>query len=560
MKRIVLGVVAGLLSASLSFAQYYDFSCDTANPSESKVIDGVWSGNSPFFRLTIWENGTAPALSNVWYMSFKYSYNRYDTQGMATIPGVWIGTNVVKFRAPTPIFNEDYDSYYFSVFGTNTINEKKTFCTGSMKEYYDPAAGELPGLSFIKTINWDGYTSIGTLPWSYAGTNPVSPAAFMAFTQEVATATNALVSTDTNLQGQINADTNKYVRLDGTKTMTGRLKLGTTNYILEGEATPALSPWTNDVDGGGFFLTNTVVNNFKMLNTNNTTTNRIAGSILWTPVVPTVFTSLVWGATSYTQTLEVQSGSGISFRVEGNTNYIDTTAFTNLHFGVSNYTRIANIQARTGLVFRIQSGTNFIDSIISTNDCITNFVAGANVTLEKTNQVLVITSTQNTNGLYADSNPAGYVTASVTNNCITQLVAGANITIDKTGQYTVVSSAAPFSDTMSTNYFPIVFSYSGVSEPSTNGILWCRNTSGRTWTVTNLMWRCAEGTPMGCIATQGTATAISAWDAAVEDMMVFNITTSNKAATITVSPGHAISGFITNGTGTNTEFTLSVHD
>ena len=151
--RFLSVVLIALLSAP-AFGQSYLIECDTQNPTEQYVIDSVFSGNTPYLKAKIYENGTAVNLTS-WAMQFCYSYGQYDTNGMVAINGVVSDTNTVSFLGATNVFFKAFDKYYFSIKGTHTAGYVKTFATGRMIQRYDPAtATNLTTLMGQLNMNW----------------------------------------------------------------------------------------------------------------------------------------------------------------------------------------------------------------------------------------------------------------------------------------------------------------------------------------------------------------------------------------------------------------------
>lgn len=133
-------LLTGLLMAGLacpSIAQYYTINLDTQDPSDQPVIDRMFSGNNTYLRAFIFESGEAVDLSP-WAITFRYSYGQFSTQGMVTVNGV-VSSNRVDFLGATNVYARPYDNYYWSIAGTHESGYTKTFGTGTLKVYYDPA-------------------------------------------------------------------------------------------------------------------------------------------------------------------------------------------------------------------------------------------------------------------------------------------------------------------------------------------------------------------------------------------------------------------------------------
>ena len=149
-------ILALLFSLSLLLpvsAQYYTLALDTQNPSEEQVIERTFTGNTPYLRADIYESGVAFDLTG-WAMTFRYSYGQYDTNGMVTINGT-VSSNRVSFVGATNIYFQAYDRYYFSISGTDLSGHTKTFGTGRMIQYYDPATStNLVTLMEQVNISW----------------------------------------------------------------------------------------------------------------------------------------------------------------------------------------------------------------------------------------------------------------------------------------------------------------------------------------------------------------------------------------------------------------------
>ena len=136
-------LIASLVCLCLpAFGQSIVIECDTANPGEQHVIDRVYTGNRPDFTVNFYENKTALAsMSNTWYMTFFYCYSAEQTNGLTRISGTWTSTNQVVFTNSTAFSSPR--EWYFSIYGTNTTGQIRTFARGKMIEEYDPATALL---------------------------------------------------------------------------------------------------------------------------------------------------------------------------------------------------------------------------------------------------------------------------------------------------------------------------------------------------------------------------------------------------------------------------------
>ena len=149
-------ILALLFSLSLLVsvqAQYYAISLDTQSPSEQFVIDRAFSGNNTWLRAWIYESGVAADLSG-WALTFRYSYGQYSTQGMVTVNGS-ISSNRVDFLGATNVYAAPFDKYYWSISGQHSDGYTKTFGTGTLKVYFDPATDtNLYALMEQVNISW----------------------------------------------------------------------------------------------------------------------------------------------------------------------------------------------------------------------------------------------------------------------------------------------------------------------------------------------------------------------------------------------------------------------
>jgi len=97
----------------------------------------MFSGNNTYLRAYVFDSGTPVDLSG-WAMTFRYSYGQYSTQGMVTVTGM-TSFNRVDFLGATNIYARPYENYYWSISGVHNDGYTKTFGTGTLKVYYDPA-------------------------------------------------------------------------------------------------------------------------------------------------------------------------------------------------------------------------------------------------------------------------------------------------------------------------------------------------------------------------------------------------------------------------------------
>ena len=149
------------------FAQYYQIDMDSQAPGADIVLDRVFSGNTPYLKVNIYENQAVVSLSNTWNgIYFSFGYDKYSTNGMVILTGSWTSTNVAVFTNTGTIFNRE-GTYYFSVWGTNsTTHAIKTFGRGKMIQEYDPAVANPGDLTWWHTLNWNGIRNIGNYPWT----------------------------------------------------------------------------------------------------------------------------------------------------------------------------------------------------------------------------------------------------------------------------------------------------------------------------------------------------------------------------------------------------------
>ena len=143
---------------SIVQGQYFKIECDSQEPFSQYVLDGAYSGNTPFLKTVHYENGTPIDLTG-WSMSFLYSYGQYSTQGMVEITGTLNPANPtnneVLFLGATNLWIGAYDSYYFSVRGISAANYVKTFATGIMRIRFDPATEtNIPTLMSDLNMAW----------------------------------------------------------------------------------------------------------------------------------------------------------------------------------------------------------------------------------------------------------------------------------------------------------------------------------------------------------------------------------------------------------------------
>ncbi len=209
-RRLALFLVFSALFCVAARAQYYTLIADTQTPAKQHVIDRVFSGNTPYLRVELYEKGTALDVST-WAFTFRYFYDRFDTNGAVTIPGVVTSSNVVSFLGSTNIFFEAYDAYYFSISGVSPAGYTKTFATGRMIQDYDPATGtNLP--TMMGQINMDWWSNnVGVLVQEmYTGKLDKVAAAIYA------TGTPVYVESDPNWQAGTSALWNAIASAGGT--------------------------------------------------------------------------------------------------------------------------------------------------------------------------------------------------------------------------------------------------------------------------------------------------------------------------------------------------------
>jgi len=134
-------------------AQYYSLNLDTQSPNEQPIIDRAFSGNNIWLRANIYEDGVAADLSG-WAITFRYGFGQYDTNGMVTVGGT-ISSNRVDFLGATNIYATPFDKYYWSISGQHSSGYTKTFGTGTLKVYYDPATStNLIALMEQVNVSW----------------------------------------------------------------------------------------------------------------------------------------------------------------------------------------------------------------------------------------------------------------------------------------------------------------------------------------------------------------------------------------------------------------------
>jgi len=137
MLRSILTSFLFFVFYSVGFGQYYSINLDTQTPSEQPVIDRMFAGNNNYVRAFIFEDGTPFDLDS-WAMTFRYGWGRDDTNGMVTVDGT-TSSNRVDFLGATNLYAQPYDNYYWSISGQSLAGYTKTFGTGTLKVYYDPA-------------------------------------------------------------------------------------------------------------------------------------------------------------------------------------------------------------------------------------------------------------------------------------------------------------------------------------------------------------------------------------------------------------------------------------
>lgn len=163
--------IAAFFCAAIAFfsplaasGQYYTIRMDTQTPSVQPTLDRVFTGNTPYLRVMLYENGVPLTRLATWSWIFRYGYGQYDTNGMVSLYGT-LSSNVVTFAGTTNIFFEDRDDYYWSLIGTSPEGYTKTFGTGRMVQSYDPAAGDPAALNWLRVFNWNHFTFTGEPPW-----------------------------------------------------------------------------------------------------------------------------------------------------------------------------------------------------------------------------------------------------------------------------------------------------------------------------------------------------------------------------------------------------------
>ncbi len=134
-------------------AQFYSLNLDTQIPAAPITIERTFTGNTPYLRANIYQSGEPVDLTG-WAMVFRYSYGQFDTNGMVTINGT-TSSNRVDFIGATNIFFKPYDRYYWSISGTDLSGHIKTYGTGRMIQYYDPATStNLVTMMGSITMDW----------------------------------------------------------------------------------------------------------------------------------------------------------------------------------------------------------------------------------------------------------------------------------------------------------------------------------------------------------------------------------------------------------------------
>lgn len=143
----VIAIAFALALPLSSHAQWRDLYWD-ANDQSPKILDGLYSGNTPYLR------GHGPTNDDYtgWTMAFKYRYSQYSTNGEVSIASSAITNNVVEWLGPTNNFFAPYNKYFFEVVGTSTQGYIKTYCQGTFVQAYSPGAGVSPAL--YSTLNW----------------------------------------------------------------------------------------------------------------------------------------------------------------------------------------------------------------------------------------------------------------------------------------------------------------------------------------------------------------------------------------------------------------------
>lgn len=152
-------------------AAFLTVKVDAQTPNQQIVLDRVFSGNTPLFKVLFYDNGAPYSLTN-WTTFFRYSYGKYDTNGMATIVGSNGSNTVTSGDTLTAYYNAatftgtsffEPGDYYISIYATNSDGRRRTWATGTMREDYDPAAGTSIAALTSRPVNWNNVVSEGKL-------------------------------------------------------------------------------------------------------------------------------------------------------------------------------------------------------------------------------------------------------------------------------------------------------------------------------------------------------------------------------------------------------------
>ena len=238
-------------------------------------------------------------------------------------------------------------------------------------------------------------------------------------------------------------------------------------------------------------------------------------------------------------------------------NYVTATVTNGILASAKSYTD----SATTGLVTAsitngiLSSAKSYTDSATTglasasiTNNCITNILAGSQISVTRTGQVLTVTSTLSTNGLvgswvtngilassksytdsattglvtasitngilsaaksYTDSATTGLASASITNNCITNILAGANVSIAQTGQTVTVSATSAGTGVVSQTSFTALSNATalvGQNFPWSNSV-----TMGANYDSTESMTVCGTNLYAACANNSSVSNYASVW-------------------------------------------------
>ena len=156
--------------------------------------------------------------------------------------------------------------------------------------------------------------------------------------------------------------------------------------VLEAKPAGMVNPWTNNVDGGGWTLSDVNLADFSEPDTNSATTNQIIGTVRWSPTPTPAFTNITFGASNWNTYIVIQAGTNMSFRLQNGTNYIDgaseTETSTNglasqIYVDAATNTGLAAAQSYTDSATNnvLVSANSYANSIGGTNG-FTNGVTG----------------------------------------------------------------------------------------------------------------------------------------------------------------------------------------